>query len=119
MKHSVLVVDDDPEIRSILKESLDDDFDVIEAADGHDGLSEVMVGERNIDLVVTDLKMPGLDGAGLAENLPSSLPFIIISGYLHTPEFRGALDRLQPTAVFEKPFEIGSLSETISQALAG
>jgi DNA-binding NtrC family response regulator len=101
----------------MLKEHLDEDFDIIEATDGHDGLSEVMVGERDIDLVVTDLKMPGLDGAGLAESLPSGLPVIIISGYLHTPEFRGALDRLQPTAVFQKPFEISSLSETITQAL--
>jgi DNA-binding NtrC family response regulator len=118
MKQSVLVVDDDPEIRSILKESLDEDYHVIEAGDGHDGLSEVLVGEHSVDLVVTDLKMPGMDGIGLAESLPKGLPFIVISGYSRAPQFRQALDRLQPAAVFEKPFEISSLSETIAQTLS-
>ena len=118
MKRSVLVVDDDPEMRSLLKDYLDEDFDVVEAGDGHDGLTEVMVGERDIDLVVTDLKMPGLDGIGLAEGLPKDVPVIIISGYLNTPQFRGALEQLEPAAVFEKPFEISSLSDTIAKTLS-
>ena len=92
MKPTILVVDDDKDVRYLLKTTLSDEYNVVEA------------GDEKIDLIVTDLKMPGSDRIELIQNLPSDIPFIVIFAYLHLPEFSTALDRLEPAAVFRKPF---------------
>jgi CheY-like chemotaxis protein len=51
---------------------------VIEAADGAQALSAVAGGD--VDLVLADLGMPGVDGNALLERLPSELPAIMITG---------------------------------------
>ena len=104
MKPTILVVDDDKDVRYLLKTTLSDEYNVVEAGDGYYGLSEVVVGDEKIGLIVTDLKMPGSDRIELIQNLPSDIPFIVIFAYLHLPEFSTALDRLEPAAVFRKPF---------------
>jgi DNA-binding NtrC family response regulator len=118
VKPTVLVVDDNTEIRAILRDSLTDRYNVVEADDGEMGLTEVMVGDHEIDLVVTDLNMPVTDGLRLIENLPDKLKYIIISGYLQFPRYKGALKHLNPVAVLEKPFEVQSLRDTIEQTLS-
>ena len=117
MKPTVLIVDDEEDMRKVLQDALAKDYHVVEAGDGHYGLSEVMVGGQNIDLVITDLKMPGCDGIEFIEDLPEETPVIIISGYLSTPEFQDGLKRLHPVAVFKKPFNVFALREAIHQAL--
>ena len=117
MKHTILIVDDEEDMRKVLQDALVEDYHVVEAGDGHYGLSEVLVGERNIDLVITDLKMPGSDGIELIENLPEETPVIVMSGYLSTPEFQDALKHFHPAAVFEKPFQISALFQAIHRAL--
>ena len=101
----------------MVREHLAPDFDVVEAGDGYYGLSEVMVGSRQIDLVIADLNMPGLNGIELFENLPQGTPVITISGYLHLPEFGDAVSHLGPAAVLAKPFELSELRVAIDQAL--
>ena len=118
MKPTVLVVDDNTEIRAILRDSLTDRYNVVEAGDGELGLTEVMVGDHDIDLVVIDLNMPDADGIRLIENLPDKLKYIIISGYLQVPRYKGALKHLNPVAVLEKPFEIQALRDTVEKTLS-
>ena len=117
MKPTILVVDDNWGIRNLLHDALAEDFDVVEATDGIFALSEV-IGKQHVDLVITDLRMPELSGLDFIKNLPDDIPFIIISGYLQTPEYRKALERLNPVAVFEKPFKLSEMREAIHQALS-
>ena len=117
MKPTILIVDDEEDMRKVLQDALAEDYHIVEAGDGYDGLSEVLVGEQNIDLVITDLKMPGRDGIELIENLPEETLVIVISGYLSTSEFQDALKHLHPAAVFQKPFEISALLQAIHRAL--
>jgi CheY-like chemotaxis protein len=118
-KPTVLVVDDEVSIREILRDHLSADCNVLEAADGFDALSEVMVADPPVDLVVTDLKMAGMNGVELAESLPKGLPFILISGYLHTPEFKGTANGLGAAAVLEKPLGMTQFREAVQEALSG
>lgn len=118
MKPTILVVDNEEGIRKMLQAALAREYNLITAGDGFHGLSEVMVGEQRIDLVIADLKMPGLDGIEFIEELPEPIPFIVISGYLQLPEFRQRLERLHPVAVFKKPFHLAKLRKVIQQALA-
>ncbi len=94
----VLVVDDEPAVRRMLCQALAD-FDTVEARDGEEALEEIE-NERP-DLVVTDIRMPGLNGYGLLEKLRErypDLPVLAISGYastedVHAHEFDGFIEK--------------------------
>ena len=119
MKPKILIADDDADLRAMLGVALGQDYQVVEAEDGLEALSEFIVGEGPIDLVVTDLNMPGMDGVELAENLPEQTQCIIISGYLGTPEYQDGLRRLHPAAVLSKPFQLSELLESVKACLSG
>ena len=118
MKSTILVVGDDEAIRKLLREGLGEDYNIIETDEGYGGLSEIVIGEQKIDLIITDLQMHGCDGIEFLRNLPEGIPFIIVSGFLHLLKFQEALKGLHPAAVFEKPFRIHALREAIQNALA-
>jgi len=82
----VLIVDDSRMVRVSIAKHIRDRFDVREAADGEDGWQALLV-DPSIQVVISDLGMPKLDGYGLLERIRASklsriaeLPVIIISG---------------------------------------
>ena len=82
----VLIVDDSRMVRASISKNIRDRFDVREEADGEDGWQALLV-DPSIQVVISDLGMPNLDGYGLLERIRSSklsriheLPVIIISG---------------------------------------
>lgn len=80
-RRSVLVVEDDAAIRRGVVDALDfDGFDVIEAADGHQGMERAI--RSNVDLVLLDLVMPGPSGLDILREVRKSrptLPVIILT----------------------------------------
>jgi putative two-component system response regulator len=117
MKPCILVVEDEVEVRELLQRGLGAEYEIRAAADGFRGLSEAMVGDPKIDLVITDLRMPGITGIELIENLPSDIPVIVISGYLDDSEFLQDVDRIHPVATFQKPFQLAELRKSVEEAL--
>jgi len=81
--HSVLVIDDEESIRFFLEKTLGrSGYDVVTAADGEEGLQSFRT--RRPDIVITDLKMPGLDGIGVLERvktLAPEVPVVMITGF--------------------------------------
>jgi signal transduction histidine kinase len=76
---TVVIADDDAGFRQVVKSMLAGIADrLIEAEDGAQALSAVAAGR--VDLVLADLRMPGLDGDSLLERLPPALPAIVITG---------------------------------------
>src|SRR4051794_29250523 len=102
----ILVIDDDAGIRDSLKMTLEyNGFECTGAATGQEGLA---LAERDApDLVLLDIKMPGMDGMdvlGRLRSMDESIPVIMISGHGTTSTAveaikRGAVDFL------DKPFE--------------
>ncbi|MEI7627666.1 MAG: response regulator transcription factor [Bacteroidota bacterium] len=86
IKPSVLVVEDDSFIQSILNEILSENFEVTIFTDGMEGMNYLQSG--NIpDIILSDLNVPGLDGLSFLEQVRNSglfksIPFIILSGKL-------------------------------------
>ena len=82
-KKQVLIVDDEPNLRKILAAQLSrDGYDVLLAEDGEQGLT--VLREHHIDLVVTDLKMPKIDGMTLlreAVKEQPDLPVVMITAH--------------------------------------
>lgn len=80
----ILLVDDEAIIRDVLAEELaDHGYDVIQASRGDKALALLDAGER-VDLVISDLSMPGMDGVALihaAQDRRPHLPAILLTGY--------------------------------------
>lgn len=84
-KATLLVVDDEEAVRRFIAQVLKlAGFQVLEARDGVDGLEVAESHEGPIDLVITDVVMPRLDGRSMAKQLLNHRPdlhFLFISGY--------------------------------------
>jgi CheY-like chemotaxis protein len=114
---SILIVDDDRDVRCFLKESLASlGYAVDEAADGRAGL-EALARARP-DLMIVDFAMPGMTGAEVAQNVRAGhadLPILFASGYVETAAFEDLLDANM--AVLRKPFRISELHDAIERLL--
>ena len=115
---TVLVVDDDPSMRTLLRRMLErTGFAVVTAVNGRDGIDRFP--EQPVDIVVTDMMMPVLDGADLIRELRSKWPdvrIIAISG-VEYPYLRMALG-CGAKATLRKPVEAARLVETVQRILA-
>jgi CheY-like chemotaxis protein len=105
-KHLVLVVDDEPVVRKVAaRVLLSAGYEVREVGDGQQALEFLQVGNLNVDVVVSDIVMPRLNGVELLETLSRShpeLPVILMSGYGAADlEARGIAP---PCALLAKPF---------------
>jgi CheY-like chemotaxis protein len=112
----ILVIDDDPDVREFISESLaEQGYDVYQANDGKAGLS-AFAAEKP-DLVVLDFIMPGLSGADVASRILSThpeQPILFVSGYSETDSIR----RIAPNApLLTKPFRAEALSKAVRTAL--
>src|SRR5881392_3025453 len=99
---TVLVVEDEVAIRLMIADELRmAGFRVIEAANADEGLSVLQTIER-VDLMITDVRMPGsMDGLGLADRVRTNWPAIkIIIASAHPSECKGRGD-----AFFDKPYD--------------
>ncbi|MFO0581590.1 MAG: ATP-binding protein [Anaeromyxobacter sp.] len=83
---TVLLVEDDPNVRALAARALERrGYAVLTAADGEGALHLAASGLERVDLLVTDVAMPGMDGRALARKLRQlrpELPVLFISGYL-------------------------------------
>jgi DNA-binding response OmpR family regulator len=100
----VLVVDDDPSIRTLLAIILEESgFQVFAAADGRE--ARAAIAEYSIDLVITDLAMPGEEGIELIRSLKkqySQLKVVVMSGAFGSEVFDAAI-LLGANAALTKP----------------
>lgn len=85
MKAKVLIVDDMEINRDILEEILEEDYEVLKAADGIEALKIIDEKKTELAIVLLDLMMPNLDGFGVLEevkkrNLINKIPIIAITG---------------------------------------
>jgi type IV pilus assembly protein PilB len=115
----ILVADDDPQMRRLIKSVLArEGFEVDEAADGLDALEAVERGR--VDLVILDLEMPRLDGLGVLEELrtqirTTSLPVIVLTAQ-HGESEEKALD-LGANDYLTKPVQTRSLVARVRAVL--
>jgi CheY-like chemotaxis protein len=106
----VLVVDDEPFIRMALQDALEEQgFTVDEAEDGYRAL-ENLEGAEDTEILITDVKMPGMDGLTLASRAAAMRPdlrIIIISGHANADD-----SNIPAGAIFlRKPFPLMSFAE--------
>ncbi|OYU91132.1 MAG: hybrid sensor histidine kinase/response regulator [Bradyrhizobiaceae bacterium PARB1] len=112
---TVLVVEDEPVVRSVVVEMLQDEgYHVLEAIDGPSGLAALR-RDRKIDLLVTDVGLPGMNGRQLADQARETRPelkVLFITGYAESVAMaEGFL--LPGMEMITKPFDLDNLSQRI------
>ncbi len=116
---TVLVVEDEPGVRAMIVEALSDlGCQILEAGDGNSAL-RIVESEQQLDLLLTDVGLPGLNGRQLADAARGKrpdIPIVLITGYVGA-----ALDdwNLAPGMdVVRKPFKLGTLTDHLANILA-
>jgi two-component system, cell cycle sensor histidine kinase and response regulator CckA len=117
---TVLVVEDEGEIRSLIREVLQiAGYRVLEASDRAQALKLADAHPGGLDLMVLDLKMPGLSTADLVGRIRTARPdtrVLYISGQPHE-DVVAQSGPLPPGAFLQKPFTVVSLTETVRRIL--
>ncbi|WP_295544762.1 response regulator [uncultured Pseudacidovorax sp.] len=115
---SVLVVEDDAEVRRVIADSLALlGCRVTQAADGRQGL-EILGAQARPDLMVVDYAMPGMTGAEFivhARQRVGAVPVVLATGYADMAQVGRVLGT---QSILIKPFEISALAACVAQALA-
>ncbi|MBN1141436.1 MAG: response regulator [Deltaproteobacteria bacterium] len=118
---NVLIVDDEKPFLLSLEEGLaafSDRFNVICAGNGEEALH--FFQNHKIDLLVTDLKMPVMDGFQLITEvmrLDPYLPVIVMTAF-GTPEIEERISAMTPLHYLEKPLDLDALTQMVEKALA-
>ena len=114
----ILVVDDEEHLRLITRQLLvQNGYTVICARDGESALTHFKSSEHGIDLVLTDLAMPGMGGdrlIGLLRRHDPDLPIVVMTG--HDPAQTIETGRVRVDAVLRKPFSGAELLQALASA---
>jgi CheY-like chemotaxis protein len=111
---TVLVVEDEDGLRLLMRETLEGaGFRVCEADEGFQALSVLLQG-RPVDLVITDIRMPRMDGCELAAHMAAlalKVPILFVTGYVNELDLNAL-----PGPVLPKPFRPEQLVAFVRQA---
>jgi two-component system, cell cycle sensor histidine kinase and response regulator CckA len=119
---TLLLVEDEAPVRESVRRLLEwHGYTVIEARNGADALEIYEGDQQGIDLVLTDLVMPGMGGHELVERLRArqpDLPVVFMSGYADKGMTSNSVLR-KDTAYLEKPFTVELLVQRLREVLEG
>lgn len=116
----ILIVDDDPDIRLLIDFHMSEEgCEVLEASDGIEALE--VLKDNHVDIIITDLIMPNMDGYELIKVLKESkdksgIPILMLTGKEEERVSREGLTH-QPDDFLAKPFAKQDLQEKISKLL--
>jgi len=115
----VMIVDDDPVIQKIISHALMEQkgFEVLTAMDGREAIE--LLNIKEIDMVLSDLYMPGINGLQLLSYMSKrhpGIPVIVLTGR-GTPEIEARIKVLGDYQYFEKPLDINVLIEILKKTL--
>jgi CheY-like chemotaxis protein len=113
----IMVVDDDPEVRTFLTELLEEQGHEVEAIDRPEAAIRAL-DKAVPDLALIDFAMPGMNGAQLAQAMRErhpGLPIAFVTGYAESENLEGALGADVP--VLRKPFGIGEITALLARTV--
>jgi two-component system, cell cycle response regulator CpdR len=118
----ILLVDDDDAVRGFVKRALEmDGHDVTTAMDGADALDQMADADGCFDLLLSDIRMPIMDGIALTLSVARTyprVPILLITGYADQRERADGLDKMVEDVVL-KPFTLAEIRGAVNRAISG
>ncbi len=116
----VLVVEDDPSVRLLIRDVLEEvGYAAIEASDGPEAIP-ILASDMPIDLMISDVGLPGMNGRQLADTARlhrPDLPILFVTGYAENAAIRSGFLGTN-MAMITKPFSLDDLGQKIDEILA-
>jgi two-component system cell cycle response regulator CpdR len=116
----ILIADDEEPLRGFVARALQLDGHTVDAAcDGGEALDLLSAPGADYDLLLTDIRMPIMDGIALAlaaAKLKPDMPILLMTGYADQRERAHGLDALIHD-VIAKPFSLGDIRKAVAEAL--
>lgn len=121
-KPKVLIVDDDPQMRLLVRTALEKlPVDMVEAGDGKEAMS--LIETQQPDLLLSDYQMPNWDGLTLCHELRrrtdlKPIKTVLITGALMPPDLLAAVNHKMVDAALPKPLDVKELQQLVKLLLA-
>lgn len=117
-KKKILIIDDEKNIRFTLKKSLEDAYEVLTAVNGEDGIDKFR--KEELDLVLLDMKLPGMDGIETLKQIKSedkTANIIIITGF---GSVESAVETMKLGAIdyLNKPFTPEEIKDIVKEVIS-
>lgn len=116
----VLLIEDDDDNRELMSEVLEAaGYEVMTAAGGAEGLRKL--SETSVDVVITDVGMPGMGGlevARAAKKIAPTVPVVVVTGYAEREDITSARGR-NVDAVLVKPIDPDALTSALEEIMKG
>jgi two-component system response regulator (stage 0 sporulation protein F) len=116
-KITILYIDDEPINLMLFERVFKRKYIVITAVSGGEGI-DIMRSNNQISAVISDMKMPGMNGIEFIRKAKSEFPqkcFFILTGYSITEEIANALSNSLIVKSFKKPFNIGEIEAELDK----
>jgi len=118
MNGQILIVDDNPNMSSLLSEMLEVfEYESVRAGDGMEAIEKV--NESNFRLVITDMRMPKMSGLDLLQKIKEkhpNLPVVVISGYALDEEGNNLLSSMAD-GFLNKPFKMSDIEDLLNTVI--
>lgn len=116
----ILIIDDDPIMRDMLREMLEEHgYEIAEAGDGDEGMASYR--QHPADLIITDILMPGKEGLAtiyeVRREFPDAKIIAISGGGITGKDYLPLAEELGAISTFTKPFRYQELIEAVEKAL--
>lgn len=117
----ILLTEDDEAVRGFVGRALQiDGHDIVEAIDGEDGFDKLQEHEGQFDLLLTDIKMPFMDGIELSRLAAATYPdlkILMMTGFADQRERADGLEKIVIDVV-PKPFALKEIRTAVHEALS-
>ncbi len=121
MPAAILIVDDEPDVRTVVSSILQaDGHEIAEAADGPAALELIHAigGPRGPQLVILDVMMPGIDGIEVCRQIPHDRMKVLMLTAKDDPQTRAASEAAGADRYMTKPFSAMELLDAVRELLA-
>jgi len=116
-KEMILYVDDEEINLFLFQKRFEDTLDVLTAESGEEGLEKLKANASKIKAVISDLRMPGMNGLefiGTAKKEYNHISYYILTGYEFSEDLQDAISNKLIEDLFRKPFDFEQILEAVS-----
>ncbi|MEQ8907116.1 response regulator [Ekhidna sp.] len=120
MRHTILFVDDEIINLFVLEKRFESEYNVLTAESGHDALRIIEENKGSLDAIISDLRMPEMDGLQLIDKAIPSLidvPCFLLTGYDRNKQIEEAIDSKKVAYMFKKPFDYNEIDSVLKSTL--